>query len=156
MELKELRIKKGLTQADCAKFLGISLRTYINYEKGSLKQNSLKYQYVLEKLRSYGFVDETHGVLSVENIADICKQILEKYDVEYCYLFGSYAKCTAGENSDVDLFISTGISGLKFFELAEELREALKKRVDVINQAQLKDNFQLANEILKDGVKIYG
>ena len=39
---------------------------------------------------------------------------------------------------------------------AEELREELKKKVDVLDQKQLENNFQLANEILRDGIKIYG
>ena len=44
----------------------------------------------------------------------------------------------------------------KFYGLVEELRENLKKKVDVLDQKQIKDNFELTNEILKDGIKIYG
>ena len=36
MTLKELRKKKKLTQAACAKYLGIPLRTYQNYETDAL------------------------------------------------------------------------------------------------------------------------
>ena len=57
---------------------------------------------------------------------------------------------------DVDLLISTEITGIRFFELVEVLREKLKKKVDVLNQLQIKDNYGLVNEILKDGIKIYG
>ncbi len=60
------------------------------------------------------------------------------------------------ENSDVDLLISTSISGIKFYDLKETLRDTLKKTVDVLNSEQLKDNLDLINEILKDGIKIYG
>lgn len=45
---------------------------------------------------------------------------------------------------------------MKFYELVEELREALKKEVDLLNLEQLKDNLELVNEILKDGIKVYG
>ena len=76
--------------------------------------------------------------------------------VEYCYLFGSYAKGKATPLSDVDLLISSGITGLKFFGMVEELRERLGKKVDVIEKKQLENNFELAQEILKDGVRIYG
>ena len=82
--------------------------------------------------------------------------IFKEYRVEYCYLFGSYAKGNATEKSDVDLLVSTEITGMKFFELVEVLREKLKKKVDILNQNQIKDNFTLVNEILKDGIKIYG
>ena len=38
----------------------------------------------------------------------------------------------------------------------EELRNSLQKKVDVIEVAVLKDNVELLEEILKDGIKIYG
>jgi predicted nucleotidyltransferase len=76
--------------------------------------------------------------------------------VEYCYLFGSYAKGTASEKSDVDLLVHTKLTGMSFFGLVEELREGLKKKVDVLDQKQIVNNFELVNEILKDGIKIYG
>lgn len=77
-------------------------------------------------------------------------------DIKYCYLFGSYAKGKATETSDVDLLVSTSITGLAFFDLIETLRESLKKKVDLLNFDQLKNNPELLNEILQDGVKIYG
>ena len=40
--------------------------------------------------------------------------------------------------------------------LVESLREKLQKKVDVLNREQLNNNPALINEILKDGVKIYG
>ena len=56
----------------------------------------------------------------------------------------------------MDLLISTGVSGLKFYGLVEEIRAALHKKVDVLNMEQLMDNPELTKEILKDGIKIYG
>ena len=80
---------------------------------------------------------------------------LAEYSVDYCYLFGSYAKGTASEQSDVDLLVSMPVDGLKFFELLERLREGLKKKVDLLDTAQLRNNEILVQEILKDGIKIY-
>lgn len=156
MTLKELRKQKGLTQVECAKYLGIPVRTYQNYETDGSKVGSMKYIYMLQKLEEYGYIDETHGVLSVDQIKDVCESIFADFDVEYCYLFGSYAKGKATEQSDVDLLIATDISGMHFFDLVEAVREGLKKKVDVLNLEQLKGNADLMNEILKDGVKIYG
>ena len=45
---------------------------------------------------------------------------------------------------------------MRFYEMVEELREGLKKKVDALNLDQLRDNLELLNEILKDGIKIYG
>ena len=111
---------------------------------------------MLEKMEQYGFIDEGHGILTLEKIKEVCGDVFKDYEVTYCYLFGSYAKGKATEKSDVDLLISTEITGIRFFELVEVLREKLKKKVDVLNQLQIKDNYGLVNEILKDGIKIYG
>lgn len=156
MTLKELRKKKKLTQAACAKYLGIPLRTYQNYETDASKVGSIKYNFMLQKLEQYGFVDETHGILTIEQIKNICASVFKEYSVEYCYLFGSYAKGKATEVSDVDLLISTPVSGMRFYDLVESIREALQKKVDILNREQLNNNPELINEILKDGIKIYG
>ena len=130
MMLRELRKQKKLTQAECAKYLGVPLRTYQNYETDAAKRTSIKYLYMLEKLEQYGFVDEDHGILSIQKIKDVCTDVFADYDIEYCYLFGSYAKGKATETSH--------------------------KRVDILNREQLESNLELINEILKDGIKIYG
>ena len=156
MTLKELRKEKKLTQAACAEYLGVPLRTYQNYENDAAKANSIKYAYMLQKLEKYGYLDENHGVLTLEQIKSSCASVFEEFAVEYSYLFGSYAKGKATESSDVDLLVSTNVSGIQFYELVETVRENLQKKVDVLNAEQLKDNPELVHEILRDGVKIYG
>ena len=156
MTLKELRKQKKLTQVACAAYLGIPLRTYQNYENDPGKSASMKYRYMLQQLERYGFVDEEHGVLSLQTIQNVCAEVLAAYDVEYGYLFGSYAKGTATETSDVDLLLSTSAKGITYYELVETLREKLKKKTDVLNLEQLENNTALVREILKDGIRIYG
>lgn len=156
MTLKELRKQKKLTQAACAKYLGMPLRTYQNYETDASKASSMKYVFMLQKLEAYGYIDEDHGILTIDQIRDSCATIFKEFPVEYCYLFGSYAKGKATEASDVDLLVATGVSGIKFYDLVEAIREGLQKKVDVLNREQLSDNPELVNEILKDGIKIYG
>ena len=156
MTLKELRTQNKLTQVECTRYLGVPVRTYQNYEVDEKKRTSMKYMYMVQKLEQYGFVDETHGILSIQKIKEVCTEIFSGIDVEYCYLFGSYAKGRATESSDVDLLVATSISGMKFYDLVEAIREGLAKKVDVLNLEQLTNNPELVNEILKDGVKIYG
>ena len=86
MTLKELRKKHTLTQADCAKYLGIPLRTYQNYETDISKINTMKYIFMLQKLEMYGFIDETHGILTIEQIKNICSNIFKNFNIDYCYL----------------------------------------------------------------------
>lgn len=54
MTLKELRISKGLNQAQCAKYLGMSTRNYQNYESDASKANTARYHAIYQKLESYG------------------------------------------------------------------------------------------------------
>lgn len=54
MTLKELRISKGLNQAQCAEYLGMSTRNYQNYENDAAKVNTARYHAIYQKLESYG------------------------------------------------------------------------------------------------------
>ena len=155
-DLKSIRLDKELTQQQAAGIVGISLRSYKSYENDLDKRGNLKYNYIYEKLSQINPIDEEHGIVDLEYISRKCSEIFDKYKINFCYLFGSYAKGKAKDDSDVDLLISTEIKGLKFFGLVEEIRNSLQKKVDVIEVAGLKDNVELLEEILKDGIKIYG
>ena len=156
IDLKELRIEKKMTQQEVADLVGISLRSYKSYENDEEKQDTIKYNYIVEKLSKINQIDEETGILELEDIVRKCSKVFERYEVSFCYLFGSYAKGKATSMSDVDLLISTNVRGLQFYGLVEEIRTELHKKVDVLDMNQLKDNIELTEEILKDGLKIYG
>ncbi len=155
-KLKELRIAKHLTQQEVANRVGVSLRSYVTYENDEKKAKTAKYRFLLNEIESMNLIDEEHGILSIEEIIKICKSIFKDYNVNYCYLFGSYAKGKATQTSDIDLLISGDVNGLKFYELDERLRVALNKKVDLLDFKQFIKNEELANEILKEGIRIYG
>ncbi|MDY2888464.1 MAG: nucleotidyltransferase domain-containing protein [Candidatus Caccosoma sp.] len=155
MNLKEIRLQKSLTQEETAKILGVTRRTYINYESGKINEDSLKYKFIVDTLKKANQIDEEHGILTVEQIKTICNDIFKDYQIEYCYLFGSYAKNKATEKSDIDLLIKIPIDGMKYFELLELLREKLSKRIDLLTSTQLNNNDSLIDEILKYGIRIY-
>ena len=154
-ELRSLREKRGITQKKAAEMLGVSLRAYQNYENASTENNGIKYTYCLQKMKEFCLFNENRGVYSIDEIAEICSAIFENYSVEYCILFGSYARGEAKDDSDIDLLISCDITGMKFFGLIEELRQQLHKKIDLLNLAQLNNNQVLVSEILRDGVRIY-
>ena len=156
MSLKDIRLRSNLTQEEAAQLLGVTRRTYVNYEAGKIDESSLKYKYVVETLQKATLIDENHGILTIDQIRKICGEIFKDYSVEYCYLFGSYAKGKATEKSDVDLLVAMPVDGMKFFELIEVLREQLKKKIDLLDIAQLENNPAFVQEILRDGIKIYG
>ncbi len=153
--LKEIRISKNLTQQQACALFGVSLRSYKSYETDLSKQTTLKYRFMVDSLAKHVAIDEEHGILTLEQITNACRQVLDQYNVRYCILFGSYAKGTQTETSDVDLLISTDITGLRFFGIAERLRNQLHKKVDLLDLNQVSYNKQPLDEILKDGVKVY-
>ena len=154
-ELKKQRLKSGMTQREAAGKIGVSLRSYISYENEIEKAGTPKYRFLLAEMREICRMDEDHGILTVDEIREACADLMKEYAVRYCYLFGSYAKGKASATSDVDLLISSGVSGLRFFELAEKLREKLHKKIDLLDIKQLSGNEELLDEVLKDGIKIY-
>lgn len=102
-------------------------------------------------------ITENKGVLTIKQIQVVINDVFKDYDdkIDFCYLFGSYAKGYATETSDIDLCISTSISGLAFVGLIEKLQSSLHKKVDLIRLFDLGDNEELLKEIMKDGIKIY-
>lgn len=154
--IRENRQKLGLTQQEMAKLLGISLRSYSDYENNKADLDTPKGKFIKAEIEKMTFIDEEHGLLNIEEIKKKASQIFSKHDVSFCYLFGSYAKGKAKPTSDVDLIISTTLKGLDFVGLIEELREELHKKIDLINAKNLAENPDLLMEVLKDGIRIYG
>ena len=156
MKLKTLRLEKGLTQQQVADIIGVTRRTYITYENNENNLPMSKLDYIIDTINKYGFIDESHGILTIDQIKKICNDVFSLYNVDFAYLFGSYAKGYANETSDIDILISMPIDGMMFYEIIELLRGKLKKKVDLLDLNQLNNNAILTKEILKDGIKIYG
>lgn len=158
MNLLEIRQKYGLTQSQAALSLGIPVRTYIRYEKDDSYGSPLKRRTMIFDLKDKYEITEDKGIITIEYIKQKLNSLFNKeYNgkIEFCYLFGSYAKGYAKEDSDVDLCISTTLTGLDFAGLSESIRNTLNKRVDLIRFNNLQSNLELTYEIMKDGIKIF-
>lgn len=155
MHLKELRKSLSLSQKEASLIIGMPLRTYQNYENDPSKVNSIKYNYATHKLEEYAYIDETTGILTLDQIKKITTDVFTTHDVTYAYLFGSYARGEAREDSDIDILIETTLTGLDFYGLVETLRTQLKKKVDLLDLKQLGNNLPLTSVILSEGIKIY-
>ena len=93
--------------------------------------------------------------LSIETIRDRIAPICKNYDIAGAYLFGSYARGEAREDSDVDIRIDKGKSrklpGLievSGFQL--ELMDALGKRVDLITMLPEQDLYAIFRKKITD------
>ena len=84
-----------------------------------------------------------NSVFTLENITSLVKPLAEKYHVKEIYLFGSYARGEADENSDLDFLVFGGeeFKLTSVLALGEELREVLKKNVDIFLK-KLKKKYQ--------------
>lgn len=155
-ELRQRRKELGLTQIEAAKACGVSRRTYQTYEENTILNDT--YNELINKLKELGVIDGSNYVLNLKHIKHICKQLFnEKYpEIKSAYLFGSYARGEATGISDVDILVVCPPMGMKFYGIATELEELLNKTVDLHTHRQLVNNEKFLEEILNEGIKIYG
>jgi predicted nucleotidyltransferase len=78
--------------------------------------------------------------MSKERVAELLREkypyLVSEYGVKRIGLFGSYAKGTPSETSDVDVVVEFARPiGFRFVEFAEYLESLLGKRVDVLTPA---------------------
>jgi len=95
-------------------------------------------------------------MLTIEQIKDTVSKLGEKYKIKNAYLFGSYAKGEANENSDVDLIIDRGeIKDYMTYEgFRLDLIDEFKTDVDVLTTDGVKPRFF---ELIKDDrILLYG
>ncbi len=81
--------------------------------------------------------------------------VFQRNNIKKAVLFGSYSKGKATARSDVDLLVDSGLRGLAFFGLADDVHESLKCDVDLIDVQDVIPNSPVDLEIKKTGVVIY-
>ena len=156
--LLETRNKYDISQMEAPKIAKIPLRTYRRYETDNQYGDEIKRETIITRINNHFLIDEENGLLTTDEIKTKLTDLFDnEYSgmINYCYLFGSYSKGTAKENSDVDLYVSTSLTGLKFVGLIERVRETLNKKIDLIRDSEIENNFDLTYEIFKTGIKIY-
>lgn len=91
-------------------------------------------------------------IFTIRDIEVLVKPIAEKYKIKEIYLFGSYARGDADENSDLDFLVFGGenFKLTMIFSLAEELRAVLKKDVDVFEINEINRGSNFYNTIMKE------
>jgi len=94
--------------------------------------------------------------MQLTDISRIVKPLAEKYGVKNIYLFGSYARGEATEESDLDFLVYWGESLRKtfIFALGEELREVFQKKVDIFEISEINPGSKFYQSVMKDRVLI--
>lgn len=75
-------------------------------------------------------------ILTIDEIREKIRPICEQYKIEKVWLFGSYARGEAREDSDVDFHIKVN-EGTTLFQLGgiyADLEEAMGKEIDIITR----------------------
>ena len=95
-------------------------------------------------LSEYGTDKE---IVSMSNISEIQKAVVpiaRHYGIKRLYLFGSYAKGTANEKSDIDLLVEKGkpMSLLQLSGMRQMIQEALQLSVDLITTTGVGEDFR--------------
>lgn len=145
----------------------------IEYISNYNKQNYKMYQFRVKKsdialidkldnvdnrnayLTSLVLNDIKPGILTIKEIKNRIRPVVEKHHIVDVYLFGSYARGEANENSDVDIYCSSGDVETLLDEagLVEELEKALGKEVDVVTiGSEMNDFFR--QQLEEDKIKI--
>lgn len=103
-------------------------------------------------------------VYTLEEIINMVMPILEKYRIPAMYLFGSYARGNASEDSDMDFLIDTTgtdlTSLLRLGALYCDLEEVFQKPIDLITigaimqESTMESDIDFRNAVLRERVRL--
>ena len=82
--------------------------------------------------------------------------VFRRNNVRKAVLFGSYSRGLATPGSDVDILVDSGLSGLSFFGLLEDVCRSLDCPVDLIDVQDIVPDSPIEREINRTGSVIYG
>ena len=94
-------------------------------------------------------------IYTVDQLRGLLTPIFRKNKVRKATLFGSYSKGKATRYSDVDLLVDSGLRGLAFFGLMDDVCESLECDVDLIDVRDITPDSEVDREIRNSGVVIY-
>jgi predicted nucleotidyltransferase len=103
-------------------------------------------------------------IYSLDELAELIRPVAEKYKLPSVYIFGSYARGEATEESDVDILVELNgslVKGIKYGGLFEDLSATVKKRIDMVNLESLYEPFNIrhgrffADNVMNEKVSVY-
>jgi len=119
-------------------------------------------------LLAVGYNKPKEEVLMIYSICEIQQRIApvaKQYGVKEVFLFGSYARGEAREDSDIDLLVDTSGTNLRTLRslgaLYCDLEAALQKPIDLITVSALEQRAQMPSEemfketVVKERLNVY-
>ncbi len=94
--------------------------------------------------------------MTIDQVKKIIEPVISKYSITYAGVFGSYAKNTHQETSDIDLLINykKPFSYFDLVRLEQELEKISGKKFDVVTEASLSPFIK--NDVVKEAQTVYG
>ncbi len=94
-------------------------------------------------------------VQSISDITTMLTPVFDDYGISRAVLFGSVAKGTATDKSDLDLLVDSKLRGLRFVGFMEAVRHAVGMPVDIFDVKHIENGSKIDQEIHSTGVTIY-
>ena len=94
-------------------------------------------------------------VYTIDEIKRLLSPVFQEYNVKSAVLFGSYGKGSATAKSDIDILVDSGLKGLRFYGLLEDVCQKVDRPVDLIDVYQIRPSSKIAREIAGTGIVIY-
>ena len=88
---------------------------------------------------------------TIRQIEERLTPVFRRNNVRRAVLFGSYGKGLATPESDVDILVDSGLRGLSFFGLLEDVCQSLDCPVDLIDTRDVVPGSPIEQEIQRTG-----
>lgn len=94
---------------------------------------------------------------SIDEIKSILLPVFQNAPVYRAILFGSYAKGSPTDKSDIDIVIDSRgeLLNMEFYGILEDITTLLGKRVDLFEITELKNNTVMQSTIEQEGIVLY-
>ncbi len=96
-------------------------------------------------------------IYTIQELQNKLKPIFEVEPIYTAFLFGSYAKGEATENSDIDIVIDSHreLLNIRFYGVLEDITQTLGKKIDLFELVEIRPNSPIYSEIFETGIVIY-
>ncbi len=104
-------------------------------------------------------------VYTLDELKKRITPVAEKYRLKAVYIFGSYARNEATDDSDVDILVDLEgsiVRGWKMGGVYNDLEECLEKKIDLVTVKTLEDEMtylrtpKFVDSLNRERMKIYG
>ena len=94
-------------------------------------------------------------IYTFQQLRGLLSPLFRRYGIRRAVLFGSYAKGQASEQSDIDLLVDSGLSGLRFVGFLDDVQNAVGKEVGLFDIRHIEKGSPIDREIRATGVTMY-